>query len=253
MVIANIAEQGGVGKTTLCFNISWYLASRGKKVLLIDTDPQYCNLSETAGVKNKESLPSIYNAIIGECKIQDTIVKLMDNLDIIPANEYTAELLRLLYTEDDGAFAMKNIISSIVNNYDFIFIDVPSFPTCHLMPLVASDYVIIPCKPDAKTIKSTKATIQSYMKVKNVLNPKIEVLAAVENAYSNRRENTKDASLSAVEIMCRMLNIRFADTKIALNTELGKTLMHFKGVTEASPKSTGSKSIIKLCNELFDI
>lgn len=253
MIIAGIAEQGGVGKTTLCHNLGWYLSTKNKKVLLVDTDPQKSNLSALAGLKNKDRLPGIFEVICGQKKISDVVVNIRENLDLIPANEDSTGLLPLLYSDNNGKYKLKEALKPLKKSYDFIFIDSSAYPTCHIMPLIASDYVLIPSKPDGKSIDSTKATLESYLSIKEQFNPNLQVLAVVENGYSNRKNNLSKASLSATEMLCKMLNVTCAKTKIPQNTDIGQTVLYCAGITETNPKSAGAKGIIALSNELFGI
>ena len=138
-------QQGGVGKTTTCINMSTYMALMGKKVLLLDIDPQG-NATSGLGKDKSEDIKSIYNVISGDCNIKEAICKTdIPGLDIVPANiELAGAEVELVYMQSREN-KLKDIIKEVKNDYDFITIDCPpSLGLLTINALTASDGVIIP-------------------------------------------------------------------------------------------------------------
>ncbi|MDD2446046.1 MAG: AAA family ATPase, partial [Clostridia bacterium] len=124
-IIAFANQKGGVGKTTTCINLAAYIAVMGKKVLIVDMDPQG-NATSGVGIEKNSSLKTIYNLIDGDCSIEEVILQTQfENLDIVPATVDLAgaeiDLVQMKAREK----IVKNILNRIVENYDYILIDCP--------------------------------------------------------------------------------------------------------------------------------
>jgi len=254
MVISFITEQGGVGKTSLCYNLAWYIASSGKKVLMIDLDPQGGNLSFMMGVPNRDNQMGIYEYMEEKIdSIKEAILKIKENLYIIPANESCIDLHKLLSNEQNGEYVIKAIIDQVKDDYDYVFIDLNPTPSMtHVSSLVASDKMIIPAMVDGKTIEATKHVLDTYKAVKESYNPELEVLAVVYNMYSVRR-NLGKAVEAELKGYCNALKINIANAKIPNTVEIAETSLAHIGVTEYAKSSKGSKAFKELVSELFGI
>ena len=143
--IVSLANQkGGVGKTTTSINLAACLAVMGKKVLLVDADPQ---ANATSGLGLDINSVNIYDCIIGDVKVSETIVKSPDikNLWILPSNINLVGAETELSKMEDGHFRLKNALSEVKDQYDYIFIDCsPSLGFTTVNCLVAADSVLIP-------------------------------------------------------------------------------------------------------------
>ena len=250
MVITSIAEQGGVGKTAVCFNLSWYLASKGEKVLMLDLDAQAGNLSYFAGARDDTS-PTLHDVMLGTTKITDAMVKLDDNLYIVPANENILGIDEVM--KKQGLSSLKEAIEPIRKKFDYIFIDVNPTPSIiHAVTLIASDAFIIPTKPDAKAISGTSSTIDTYREVKSKYNKKLKPLGVVINNYENRT-NLALAITTTLEQNCKAWNIPVCNTKIGTNVAISETGLRKIGITKYKPKSNGAKAYEALAKELFGV
>lgn len=254
MVVSFITEQGGVGKTSLCFNLGWYLSSIGKKVLMIDLDPQGGNLSFMAGVKdleNKKGIQHIMSSEEGEYSIKNTQYQLKPNLYIIPANEDAIELTSTIKGKDKRARCLDRIIQPVKDKFDYIFIDMNPTPSeIHLVSLIASDGVIIPLLPDGKSIEGTTHVVDTFESVRDNFNPDLKILGVVYNKYE-KRTNLSKAVESAIAKFCNEKDIYIADTKIPINTAIGETFLTKTGITDDAPKSKGAICYKALASELF--
>ena len=261
MVTSVMTEMGGVGKSSIIFNLSWYMAEKGKKILLIDLDPQRANLSYLCGVKDIDNKMGIFDLIVNpNHSINDTIIEVKENLSIIPANE-DAKLLPTLFTNAEKEKpsiiepmgTLKMLISPIRDKYDYIFIDTNPTPSIiHIESLVASDNIIIPLLPDAKSNEGTKAIVDTYEAVKEQFNHNLEVLALVYNQKDKRRRFLS-ASQSAMNMFCDIKGLRVAKTEIASNAPIAETYLFKRGITELDKRSIGAKNFIELAKELFDV
>lgn len=144
-VIAIANQKGGVGKTTTSINLSASLAVKGKKVLVIDTDPQG-NTTSGFGVDKNELENTIYELMLGECSIQDCILKdVIKNVSIIPSNVNLAAAEIELIGVDKKEFILKGEVDWIKDKYDFIIIDCPpSLNTLTINALTTADSVLVP-------------------------------------------------------------------------------------------------------------
>lgn len=249
MVTSFITEQGGVGKTSLCYNIGWYFATIGKKVLLIDLDAQGGNMTFFAGVKQREDKAGIYDIISDPRNtIANSRIKIRENLYLIPANGNTMLLGDLIRVK--GQDCLKKLIDN-ENEYDYIFIDTNPTPSLiHYISLVASDNAIIPTLANAKSYEATKHIIDTVELVKEEMNPKLYVLAVVYNMYNNRTRISK-ITRERIDKLCKVKGVNVAKTRIPFNTDIDHISLVKVGITEYSKKSTGAIAILKLTSEIF--
>ena len=144
-IIAIANQKGGVGKTTTSINLSAALAMKGKKILVIDCDPQG-NTTSGFGIDKNEQENTIYELVLGECSIGDCIVKdVISNISLIPANVNLAAAEIELIGVDRKEFILKNEVDYVKDNYDYIIIDCP--PSLNMLTINAmttANSVIVP-------------------------------------------------------------------------------------------------------------
>ena len=247
MIIAWLNEKGGVGKTSLCFNVGWLLAELGKKILFIDLDGQRANLSFFFNVKDRNKLPCMKDVLLDGMDINKTIVSVKENIDIIPGNIELTEIDKTIKIK-----AISEAIASIKKKYDYIFIDVSPMPTkLHALTMAASDYIIIPMLPDIATLEANKGVVETYSLVtKSGINPKLKVLGIVFNKY-NGRINLSQQVNDATGQLAKLLHTKVFKTKIRNNIALSENLGRHIGITEYNSKSNGAIDIIALTNEIL--
>lgn len=203
-VIAVANQKGGVGKTTTCVNLSSCVAALGKKVLVIDLDPQG-NTTSGYGVQKHAQDVNIYTCLIGDDDVRQAIVKTEFNADLIASNTQLAgaaiELINLPHREN----RMRSVLASVVPLYDYIFIDCPpSLDLLTINGLCACDTVLIPIQCEyyaleglselMTTLKTVRKKYNKYLDIEGVLftmyagrlNLTIQVVAEVKKYFGNK-------------------------------------------------------------------
>ena len=193
MIITIANQKGGVGKTTTVVNLATALASIDKKVLIIDMDPQY-NSSMSFNSYNPEL--SIYKVFSNSININDAIQKSqIPNLHVISACEDLAAAEYELAEDENRNFLLKNYISNLNQNYDYIFIDTP--PTLGLLTissLTASDEVLIPVQCEFFALEGLSALLNTIRRINETVNPDLEIEGILRTMYDPRNSLTTEVS-----------------------------------------------------------
>lgn len=246
--IISIANQkGGVGKTTTSINIAAILAKKGKKVLLIDTDPQG-NATSGVGV-NKEQQFSVYDVLVGEIEfektLQDTNVK---NLKVCPSNINLAgaevELVSMMSREH----RLKEGLENIKDKFDYIIIDCPpSLGLITLNAFTASDSVLIPVQCEYYALEGLGQLLNTINLVRKHLNKNLQVEGAVLTMYDVRT----NLSNQVVKEVKKYFENKVYKTVIPRNVKLSEAPSYGMPITVYDPKSKGAKCYDKLVREIL--
>lgn len=246
-IISVANQKGGVGKTTTTINLSAMLAKKGKKVLLIDADPQG---NATSGVgMNKEVELSTYdllvNEIVTEEVIKETTIK---NLSICPSNINLAgaevELVSMMSREQ----RLKEKLELIEKKYDYILIDCPpSLGLVTLNALTASNSVLIPVQCEYYALEGLGQLINTINLVKKHLNKELEVEGALLTMYDART----NLSNQVVDELKKYFDDKVYKTVIPRNVRLSEAPSYGMPITEYDPKSKGAKMYEKLAKEVL--
>ena len=181
-------HKGGVGKTTTTVNLGAGLAKAGKKILLVDLDPQ-ANLSQCYGITKPET--TIYEALKGDAELKT--IRVNENLDIAASNLDLAGAEMELNSEAGREYLLKEILTPLKENYDYVFVDCP--PSLGLLTLNAfscSDEVIIPIQAHFLAIKGLTKIIEVINKVKRRINNKLQITGVVITLYDKRKVLHRD-------------------------------------------------------------
>ena len=246
--IISIANQkGGVGKTTTSINIAAILAKKGKKVLLIDTDPQG---NATSGVDvNKEQEFSVYDVLVGDIEfektLQDTNVK---NLKVCPSNINLAgaevELVAVISRE----YRLKEKIDTIKDKFDYIIIDCPpSLGLITLNAFTASDSVLIPVQCEYYALEGLGQLLNTINLVRKHLNKSLQIEGAVLTMYDIRT----NLSNQVVKEVKKYFENKVYKTVIPRNVKLSEAPSYGMPITVYDPKSKGAKCYEKLVKEII--
>ena len=182
-------QKGGVGKTTSCVNISAQVANKGKKVLMIDMDPQG-NATSGLGISKSKIKNTIYDVIIGRCDARDAIIKTrFKNLSVIPAtiDLAGAELELHELDELDNSNFTKIALDSIKDDYDYIFIDCPpSLGMLTVKALSVSDGIVIPMQCEFYSLEGMSQLLNTVKKIRQIYNPSLQIVGMLLTMYNGR-------------------------------------------------------------------
>ena len=238
-VIAIANQKGGVGKTTTSINLSACLAEKGKKVLVIDTDPQG-NTTSGLGIDKNDLDNTVYELILGECSIYDCIVKdAIPNVSVLPSNVNLAAAEIELIGVDKKEFILKNEVDFVKDDYDFIIIDCP--PSLNLLTINAmttADSVLVPIQCEFYALEGLSQLIHTVNLIKERLNPDLEMEGVVFTMYDART----NLSLQVVENVKENLDTTIYKTIIPRNVRLAEAPSHGKPINVYDSRSTGAES-----------
>ena len=194
-VFAFSNQKGGVGKTTTAINLATYVARLGKKTLVIDFDPQG-NATSGFGIEKNQLENNCYDMLMQNCLASQVIAATaIENLSIIPSNIDLAAAEVDLVSVPSRESVLKRVISSIRNQYDYIFIDCPpSLGLITLNALVASDAVIIPIQSEFFALEGLSQLMNTIRIVKQRLNPDIYINGVILTMYDSRTTMSKQVT-----------------------------------------------------------
>ena len=248
-IIAIANQKGGVGKTTTAINLSASLAALGKKVLVIDTDPQG-NTTSGFGVDKNNLENTIYELILGECSVQDCMIKnVVEGVSILPSNVNLAAAEIELIGVDRKDFILKNEIDYIRDSFDFILIDCPpSLNTLTINAMTAANTVLVPIQCEYYALEGLSQLIHTINLIKERLNPDLDIDGVVFTMYDSRT----NLSTQVVENVKSHLNQHVYETMIPRNIRLAEAPSYGQPINLYDPKSSGAESYMALAKEVID-
>lgn len=247
-IIAIANQKGGVGKTTTSTNLSACLAEAGKKVLVVDIDPQG-NATSGLGVDKNELENTIYEMFIDECELEDCLLEnVLDNLSILPSNVNLSGAEIDLIGIDRREFVLKDKLKGIKENYDFIIIDCP--PSLNMLTvnaMTAADSVLVPIQCEYYALEGLSQLVHTINLVKQRLNPDLEMEGVVFTMYDART----NLSLEVVENVKKNLQQNVYKTIIPRNIRLAESPSHGMPINMYDSKSVGAESYRLLAQEVI--
>ena len=246
-VISIANQKGGVGKTTTTVNLSTILAKKGKKVLLIDTDPQG-NATSGLGI-TKELELSVYDVLVGETAIDETLQETaIKNLTVCPSNISLAGAEVQLVSMMSREQRLKTKLDAIKEKYDYILIDCPpSLGLVTLNAFTASDSVLIPVQCEYFALEGLGQLLNTVNLVKKHLNKNLEIEGALLTMYDART----NLSNQVVKEVKKYFEDKVYKTVIPRNVRLSEAPSYGMPISIYDPRSKGAKAYEKFAKELL--
>ena len=246
-IIAICNQKGGVGKTTTSINLAACLAERGKKVLLVDIDPQG-NATSGFGIDKNNLENTIYELFVGECEMKDCLINdVIENLSVLPSNINLSGAEIDLIGVDKREYILKKHIDEIRDQYDFIIIDCP--PSLNILTVNAmttADSVLVTIQCEYYALEGLSQLIHTINLVKNRLNPELDMEGVVFTMCDART----NLWLEVVENVKRNLKENVYKTIIPRNIRLAEAPSHGLPINMYDSKSVGAESYRRLAMEV---
>ena len=248
-IIAIANQKGGVGKTTTSINLSSCLAENGKKVLLVDIDPQG-NATSGVGIIKQNLENTIYELFLGECTVSECLTKsVVDNLNVLPSNVNLSGAEIDLIGVEGREFILKETLEQIKDLYDYILIDCP--PSLNILTvnaMAAADSVIVPIQCEYYALEGLSQLIHTINLIQERLNENLRIDGIVFTMYDKRT----NLSSEVIENVKENIHLKIYDTVIPRNVRLAEAPSYGLPINLYDPKSKGTESYMLLAEEVIN-
>lgn len=247
-VVAIANQKGGVGKTTTAINVASALGTAGKKVLMVDVDPQG-NATSGLGINKRESQNSTYNLLIANEKIEDILVHSpYKNVDILPSNINLAGVEIELVDMNERTYRLKQALSPVRDQYDFIIIDCPpSLGLITLNAFSAANSVLVPIQCEYYALEGLSQLMATIRQVKRMYNSELELEGVLLTMFDSRLNLT----VQVAEEVKKFFKDKVFRTVIPRNVRLSEAPSYGQPIQYYEPGSKGAEAYNKLVKEFL--
>ena len=245
--IAITNQKGGVGKTTTAINLTACLAEIGKKILLIDLDPQG---NSTSGLGLRAGSLTVYEALMGRAAFAATIVETgIPGLKLAPADIRLAGAELELVDMEEREYRLKRALQAVEGEFDYMFIDCPpSLGLLTVNALSAAQRVLIPIQCEYYALEGVSSLVNTINRVKHSFNPGLDI----EGVLLTMLDGRTNLSLQVVDSVKKHFKAKVFSTAIPRNVRLGEAPSHGLPIHVYDPRSIGAESYRDLARELLD-
>jgi chromosome partitioning protein len=249
-VVAVVNQKGGVGKTTTAVNVASFIATKNKKVLIVDIDPQG-NSTLGLGFDKEKETENVYHILIESLPVKSVVKKtLVENLDLIPSNIDLAGAEIELVNIENKETKLKNALQNIRDEYDIIFIDTPpSLGLLTLNALIAADSVLIPMQCEFYALDGLGQLLRTIELVKQSFNPSLTIEGVVITMFDSRT----NLAVQVVEEIKKKFQNKVYDTIIPRNVRLSEAPSFGQPINIYDKSSRGSKAYERLAEEIISL
>lgn len=248
-IIAIANQKGGVGKTTTAINLSACLAEAGKKVLLIDVDPQG-NATSGLGIEKSEVDNTVYELMLGECSVKEATLKTdQENLFLIPSNVNLAGAEIELLDVKEKEYVLRNEIDYIMDDYDYIMIDCP--PSLNMLTINAmttANSILVPIQCEYYALEGLSQLIYTISLVQERLNAELTIEGVVFTMFDART----NLSNQVVDNVKNNLSQNIYDTVIPRNVRLAEAPSFGLPINIYDSRSQGAEAYRNLAKEIIE-
>ena len=245
-IISLVNQKGGVGKTTTTNNLGASLVKAGKRVLLIDLDPQ-ANLSYSLGVRGGD-YRSVYDVLRGTAKLKDIILTHKNGVDIAPSHINLSGVELELASQVGREQILKDALKGVADNYDYVLIDcAPSLGIITLNALVASKEVFIPVQTEVLALQGMSQLLKTINLVRERLNSELEVTGVIGTMYDSRKKLSEEV----MESLNEHFSGKLFKTLIRSNVSLAESPSSGVDIISYKADSYGAKDYQALAEEVI--
>jgi chromosome partitioning protein len=256
--IAFMNQKGGVGKTTTAVNIGSAMARRGKRVCMIDLDPQ-AHLTINFGIEHAENQPTIYDVLVTETGLADAAIAQSDKLAVLPANIDLAGAEIELVSIPGRDMILREKLEALSSTYDYVLIDCPpSLGLLTINALVAADTVLIPMLPHFLALQGMARLLDTIKLIQRRLNPRLTVLGTVLTMFDPQAKLSHEvvAELDRFFGEAAGQNLPWSaakvfETRIRRNIKLAESPSFGKPIFDYDPGSNGAADYTRLADEIL--